>query len=248
MFKTKNKILAVIAGTIFAIFLPYIGRLKVLGFFYKIFTSIIIVMCIKKYKNIKNFIAYYCLFVAYTFVIGGAIFWLIQLLGIEYSMSGLFMYRFEFPLGLFALILLLIIKLVFKLISIIKYKLKTSNFVYSVVIRDGNNKLQTSALFDSGNNVVFDGEGVNIISIGVFLKLYRDIDLQELLCKKTNCGVLKNFACIEINGIGGGEQYISFVVDCLEVGGVKYPKTRFAVAMKNFGEYQCILHRDFVRC
>lgn len=242
----RNKIFDPVLGAVLAIFLPFVSKIKGLCFLYKMISSIIVVLCIRRYKNIKKFITYYLLFITYTFLIGGAILWLIQILNIEYSMSGLFMYKFEFPLGIFAIIVLILIKLLYKSIELIKSKLASSNYMYTVAIYDGGKKIKASALFDSGNNVVFENRGVNIISIGMFLMLYNDIDLQLLFDHKINNNLLKGLEFVEIKGIGGGEKYITFVIDSLEVGGVKYPMTRVAVAMKNFGNYDCILHKDFV--
>ena len=43
------------------------------------------------------------------------------------------------------------------------------------------------------------------------------------------------------------EKYLTFLVDGLEVNGEIYQNVRLAVAVKNFGDYDCILHKDFVR-
>ena len=126
------------------------------------------------------------MFMTYTFLIGGVILGLINLLHIDYTMSGIFMYKFEFPLGLFISIFLLVIRLIFISVKLIKNKLQTSNYFYELTIKNGEICEKTTAFLDTGNNVKFNSMGVNIISTNLFLKLYKDIDLYQLLLNIMN--------------------------------------------------------------
>jgi len=244
--RIKNKILVCVLGTVFAIFLPYLYAQKKLMFFYKIFVSLFLVLCIKKYKKLRFFITYYLLFVSYTFLIGGVILGAIQILGIEYSMSGLLLYKFEYPISLFVVILLILIRLVFKVLKIAKARLKNSNFMYEVFIEDKGKRVRANAFFDSGNNVKFDNVGINIISLNLFLRLYNEINLCDLITKRVDQNELKNIKYIKISGIGQGDEFLSFEVDFFEVCGCKYHNARFVLAMKNLGDWDCILHKDFL--
>jgi len=120
--KKLNKVLVCGLGTIFAVFMPFLHDQKLALFFYRIFTSLILVMCLKKYKKTTNFLTYYCLFFAYTFLLGGAMLGLIEWMGINYSMSGLYLYTFEFPLSVFALIFILFFRLITSFVKIIRTK------------------------------------------------------------------------------------------------------------------------------
>jgi hypothetical protein len=52
---------------------------------------------------------------------------------------------------------------------------------------------------------------------------------------------------IDISGIGETEKYLSFEINSIELGGKEYRNQRIAVAYKNFGDYDCILYKDFVK-
>ncbi|MGN0960891.1 MAG: sigma-E processing peptidase SpoIIGA [Christensenellales bacterium] len=242
-----NKCLVCILGTIFSIFLPYLYFNKFLLFGYRFLVSIILVMCIKKFKKIKNFLGIYSLFMTYTFLMGGVCFGLINLLGIKYNSTNLIMFSFEFPMGVFILILLLIIKLMCKIIWFIKTKLKNSNFMYDITLIDGESCAKTTGFYDSGNNIIYDDKGVNIISINLFLKLYKNINLTDVMFKKNEISDLKKISYIDIAGIGKKDKYLSFEIDRIIVNGCNYNSPRLVVAMKNFDNYDCILHKQFVK-
>lgn len=242
-----NKALVCGFGAIFSIFLPYLYFSKIILLGYRILVSITLVLLIKKFKKFKNYLTYYALFMAYTFLIGGVCYGVINLLGIEYTSTNLIMNSFEFPFGLLVLILMLAIKLICSVIKVIKKKLRSANYMYDITLIDSDRMVSTVGFFDTGNNVVFKDNGVNIISIGLFMELYKDIDLTEVMLKKNNIRNLKNINYIDISGIGSGEKYLSFEIDEMRVAGIKYLGARIAVAMKNFGDYDCILHRQFVK-
>ena len=246
-----NKLLVCCLGTIFSIFLPYLYFNKFLLFGYRFCVSIILVLMIKKFKKIKNFLVYYCLFLAYTFLTGGACFGLINLLGIDYNSSNLIMNSFDFPMGVFALILLIVIKIIFKVVNLIKVKLGVSRYYYNITLIDGESVAKSIGFYDSGNNVVFQDNGVNIISINLFLKLYKNIDitdimLKNIMLKKNEIESLRGISYINISGIGSNEKYLSFVIDNIIVNGCSYKSPRLAVAMKNFNNYDCILHKQYI--
>lgn len=241
-----RKFLTCFCGTIFALIMPFLYGFNMLLIVYRIISSIVMVLCIKKYKTFKNFILCYLLFVTYTFLLGGLILGIIQIFNIDYSMSGIFMYKFEFPISVFALIVLLLTKLFLKFMCVVKKKLKTSNYLYEVVLIDNGNIVKTIAFFDTGNNVNDENMGVNIISINLFLRICKDVNFENIVLKNIEKLNLKDTKYIDIKSIGHEEKYLSFVVDCLEVNGNKYNNSRVAVAMKNFGEYDLILHKDYV--
>lgn len=244
--KKINKSCVCFGGVVFAIFLPFLYFNKLILLFYRILASIILVMCIRKYNRFKDIAKMYLIFLIYTFMLGGVCFGLINILGFNYTATNLIMNSFEFPMGLFVLILLIIIKLLSKLINFMKNKLRNSNFMYEISLIDNEKVVDSIGFYDSGNCITFDNSGVNIISINLFLKLYNEIDIIDVVVKKKNICNLKDVSYIEISGIGNGEKYLSFVIDKMIVNGCNYLRPRIAVAMKNFDNYECILHKEFV--
>lgn len=242
-----NKSIVCILGTVLAIFLPYLYFNKVLLFGYKILVSIILVMCIKRFHKFKSFLCTYMLFVIYTFLLGGVCYGVISLMGIDYTMSSIMISSFEFPVGFVLVIIVCMIRLIFGLIVAIKNKLRSSNYIYKISIIDGDKSVSSFGFLDTGNNVMVDGKGVSIISLSLFLKLYNDIDVMDIILKKENIKHLKHIQYIQIRGIGNEENYLSFVVDGLNINGkmVNYP--RMALTLKNFGDHDCILSGDIIK-
>lgn len=242
-----NKVAICILGTIFSIFLPYLYFNKVLLFVYKILVSIVLVMCIRRFRKFTQFLLFYMLFVMYTFLLGGMCLWVVNLMGLDYTMSGVLISSLEFPVGLLLSIIFCLIKLMYRWILIMKNKLRASNFIYKISITDGGESVNGIGFLDTGNNVRIDGCGVSIISLGLFLRLYKNMDIMDVVLKKVDIDNLKNVQYINIVGIGNEEKYLSFVVDILQVNGETITSPRLAVAMKNFGDYECILSSDIIK-
>lgn len=245
--KNLNKLIVCIMGSVFAIFLPFLSFNKFIIFIYRIFVSIILVLCIRKFKKFKSFAVVYLLFMTYTFLAGGVCFGLINLLGIEYTTSNLIFYSFEFPISIFIIIFLLMLKLIFRLVILFKIKVKKSNYLYNVTLVDGEKTTNTIGFFDTGNNIMVEGCGVNIISISLFLKLYQGIDITQIFLKKEQIDNLKNIKYIHISGIGDGDKYLTFIIDKMKVDELVFENARIAVAMKNFEDYDLILHNQYIR-
>lgn len=243
-FQRFNKVIVCVLGSIFALVLPLLIHYKIMSFLYKITTSIILVLCLKKYKKFKDFLIYYLMFFTYTFFLGGVCLGVIELLGIEYTMSSIVMYEFDFPVGWFVIVLLLIIKVMMKVVKVIKVKMKNSCYINKIKLCDGEKTADGYALLDSGNNVKFDGKGVSIVSIDMFMKMYSNIKIYDLILNKKLS--LRDSCYITIKGIGSGEKYLSFVMDCIEIEGKKFSDQRVAIALKNFNEYDVILSNEFI--
>jgi hypothetical protein len=150
-------------------------------------------------------------------------------------------------LGVFALVFLIVLRTLKNFIMLIKSKLKQASYIYQITICDGEIKEDIVAFYDTGNNIKNGGVGVNIISLNLFLKLHKDIDLHKVLMGKIDNSILKEVKYIDIQGIGKTQKFLSYNVDFFEIEGLKFENARVAVAMKNFGEYDCILHKDFLR-
>lgn len=245
-FGKLHKWFVCILGGVFALIMPLIMYNKLLLFLYRITTSIILVLCIKKYNKLKSFFVYYLMFFAYTFFAGGVCLGVIELLGIDYTMSSVVMYKFDFPFGVFAIVLIIILRIMSKVIKVIKTKLKIGSFVRRISLSNGECSVHTNAFIDSGNRVSFRGEGVSIISINAFMKLYKDIDVTGILTGKIADKRISGMEYIYIRGLGKSDKYLSFVLDSVEVDGVKYPLQRFALSWKKIGEFDVILHSNFI--
>lgn len=242
-----NKSIICILGSIFAIFLPYLYFNKFLLFLYRIVVSIILVMSIRRFRSIMSFLQAYGLFILCTFVCGGVCYGMINLLGIEYTKSGILISDFEFPIGLFITIMLVVMGGVLRLLDLCKRKLYRANYIYKIILIDGEKRVESFGFCDTGNNVIFDSNGVNIISLDLFSRLHQDVDLTSVVLGKVADGDLRGVEYIPIAGLSQSKKYLSFLIDKMIVGEEEFSYPRIAVALKDFGEYGCILHRQFVR-
>ena len=169
------------------------------------------------------------------------------MLGIEYTMSSMVMYEFDFPFGVFALILLVIIKLMKRVVYKIKNQFKTSSCLRNIRVFDGGNSIECFGILDTGNSIKYNGLGVSIISVEMVLKLYKDINIQDFFTGKIMDKFdQKECTYIDIVGIGKTEKYLSFILDSIEIDNKKFECQRVAVAMKYFGDYDVILNNDFI--
>lgn len=245
-YKKLNKFFACSIGAFMTLLLPFIMGQKILLVLYKISTAIIFVLLLKKYKSFRKFITYLILFIAYTFLIGGACLGIISILGINYTMSGVLVYSFEFPISIFILIFAGVLFLLKKIILILKNQLKITNYLYDIKLIDGNNETSGIGFFDSGNNVKSDGQGVNIISLNLFMKLYKEISIEKIILKNIDVKNLKNVKYIHIGSLSKSQEYLSFTIDKLFINKKICENAVMAVALKNFDNFDCILHSDCV--
>ncbi|MBQ7351673.1 MAG: sigma-E processing peptidase SpoIIGA [Clostridia bacterium] len=241
-----RKHLLCVFGVIFAILLPFLSNYNFLMITYKVLVSVILVLFLKKYKSIKDYILYYFLFVTYTFLLGGGCLAIIYFLNIEYTASSIILYSLDFPLGGFVLLLGLLVKLLFVSIKIIKNKFKTSCYKYEVLLNDDGWSCKCTALFDSGNGVMCDGQCVSIMSIGLFMKLYKQVDITKFLLQKENLDFLRGVKYVDISSVGETKKHLSFVIEKMYVSGQCFENARVALVMKNFDEFDLILHRDLI--
>ena len=244
--KKINKLLVCCIGTGCAFILPYLYGCRVALVLFRLLTSIILVLLIKKYKSFKNFATYYLLFMTYTFLIGGAVLGVINMLGLQYRSSSIIMYSYELPLGVFGVILLLVIRGVMCMCKLIKRKLKSANSMYDVRFYNNGDCVDCLAFFDTGNNITCDSKGVIIISIETLLKLYKDVDISIVFGDNERNDIFKEKKYLSVSGVGKSEKYLSFVIDNMMIGKRNFKCPRIAVAMKNFQDFDCILHKDYV--
>ena len=245
-FNRLNKVFVCIIGSLFALFMPIILDYKIILLLYKILSSIIMVLCIKKYKKLKSFFVYYLMFFAYTFFVGGVCLGVIQLLGIEYTMSSVVMYEFEFSFGVLGVIIVVVLRVMGRVVGAIKSKINSGNFVRNIRLSEGDESVQTYALVDTGNKVNYNGKGVSIISINAFLKLFKGVDIASVLSGRIDGDKVRCLEYINIGGIGVSQKYLSFIIDYIEIDGKRYNSPRLALSWKDIGEYDVVLHSEFM--
>ena len=242
-----NKTFVLIFGSLFALILPMLIKYKFLSFLYKITSSIVLTLCLQRSRKLKHYIINDLMFFAYTFFVGGVCLGIIEFMGIDYTMSSVVMYDFDFPVGIFGLILLLVIRLMKRVALATKNKIRQANYLYKIKLVDAEKSVEGYGLLDTGNGIRYKGEAVSIISIDLFLKLYKNINIKDILLVNIKDLKLKNWEYINIAGIGKSEKYLSFVLEYIEIDNMKINSPRFAIMLKTFGDYDIIISNDFIR-
>ena len=93
---------------------------------------------------------------------------------------------------------------------------------------------------------MLEGKGVNIISLNLFMKIYKDFPLEKLYLQQTINYKLKNLQYIDIGGLSTKEKYLSFTIDRVMVESRIFENVTLAVVLKNFDDFDCILHNNLV--
>ncbi|MEG1705994.1 MAG: sigma-E processing peptidase SpoIIGA, partial [Clostridia bacterium] len=104
--------------------------------------------------SFKRFIWSTLFFVAYTFILGGAIIGLFFLLGIDFTNTSTFNYISDIPIGLYALAVALIAYLAFAIRKYTLEKKKRSAFLCKCRVSVSDKVVECDGYFDSGNTLM----------------------------------------------------------------------------------------------
>lgn len=236
--------MGLLLGVLGAIFLPYVLRFRVLSIFYRIVLGLTMVLVIKKPRTFKMYMKYVFTFVGLTALLGGVIIGTLNVLNIRYTISGVICYDLELPMGIFLGILLFGLWCIKKVILCVQSSLKESNYMINIEIEDGEASISARGYLDSGNMVSVDGNMVSILSLDTFLKLHKEIGLHNVISGNLDEN-LKEVKYVQIDGISKGRKYPTFVVDKMVIADTEYFNQRVAIALKNFGNFDCILNSSF---
>jgi stage II sporulation protein GA (sporulation sigma-E factor processing peptidase) len=240
-------------GTIFAVLMPFL-KLEIFNvyenvvlFLIKMLLGFVMVLLIKKPNNLLNLLTAFFLFLTYTFVMGGMCFGLMYLLNLETTFSGVLLYGFEIPVSIFILLGLMYLKILFGLIKIVKRKINYSNFYYDVKFVSNHKTIYVSGFLDSGNQVKVDDSSVLIINYKTLIKLFPNLNLQNLLTGRLNEVGLPSATMVNITTANGKSKMLTFVLDEVQIIDNKNKvltlrKQKIGLAKTNFlGEFDCLL-------
>jgi len=237
---------ALMLGVVSAFFLPYLISYAFILFVYRIVFSIVIILTLVKFKTLKKFILHVGAFWLYTFLMGGAILGILNLLNINYNVSSVILYNCQVPMGAILILCVANIWLIKNIVVAISEQIRMSKFLYKIKLIDGKSEVVALGFLDSGNKVEVDGKGVNIISLNIFEKLHKDIGIEKLILGKVDKDSLKNMAYINIASLESECKYLTFTIDKMMIEKNTFENVNVAVALKNFDDFDCILSSEFV--
>ena len=241
-FKWINILFACLIGTISAMCLPFVFRYKFLVVVYKIITALLMVLVIQKYTSFRKYFLNLGLLFFFTFVFAGVMIAVLNLLQIEYTISGVLLYNIEFPISVFLILFTVGFWLLKKVLSSLSRQLKFNNYTYNIKLIDNEKEVEGVGFFDSGIMICKDGQAVSIISSEMFFKLYSDYSVNKFLFKNIDHEKLKDASFIKIKSLSKSSEYLTFRVDKFIIDDQAFDNALFAVSSGKFENFDCIIN------
>lgn len=201
------------AGAIIALAYPLIN-VKAITVAVKILCGFLIAASSAKYRSAREFLLTLISFVGLTFLTGGTIVGVFELLGLAYSS--------EISVALMILPAYVVISCAAKTIKTIYKRKDVAAFIYKVVLKRGENEITAAGFMDTGN-CVYDGDSpVVFVNSSVAKRLIFDksgkpVNLKKLTVHTVNGTEEK--ICFKLDGltiyIGGATNIITNVTACV---------------------------------
>lgn len=141
-------------------------------------------------------------------------------------------------------IIAIIITYVYELVvKNIKFKIKSNNLIYTIILKDHKTKLKLNAYLDTGNLLSYQGQPVLILDINAYLKLTRSNLINFYLSKMET---------IALGTVAGNDQLKLTKIDEVTIK-INHEEKKFknqyiAVSTNNFKQtnYQALLSPLFL--
>ena len=177
---------------------------------------------------------------------GGVLIAVLNMLQIEYTISGVLLYNFELPISVFGVIICIGGWLLKKIIIKLSNQIKLNNLTCKVTIIDDGVEVSGIGFVDSGNMISRNGQVVNVISSDMFFKLHKDYSINKLLFRTIDQNKLKDASYIEIKSLERACKYLTFKVDKIIIDDKVFDNSIVAVALKNFDNFDCIINSKLI--
>ncbi len=228
--KKGRLFLCAFLGGVFALTYPFMQEIGFLLTIIKILFGLLLMLLATNYKSIKSYYVNTLIFFALTFLTGGTILGLSNILGIELGT--------EFSIVIIILPTYLIIKGITELIKYIYKRKEVVSFIYDIELMLNNNVVKAKGFLDTGNGLYFNNEPVIICNKKLFLGLINSNSqlpkLEKIECKTV--GGKTSLLAVKINSLkiyfNNEERIFNNVV--------------MAITKEVSVEYQVILHPSFI--
>lgn len=192
----------------------------------------IIILPLKRYKNVRDYLITYTIFLLHTFLIGGVIWGLMNLLNIRYTISGILIADFEFPAGVFLVVVGVTLYILISLIKYILSRKKIDHSFYKVMLTQDNYNFALTGYMDSGNFSTIQNKGIIYLSKSVFTKI-ENIKSND---KTTTT----------ISSINGVDVIDIIYIDKVSIDDNIYSHIPCGVSRVEFKNFDCLLHSDYI--
>ena len=247
--KKKNILFSSLIGTLFVIFMPLLIDFDILILLYRFLVAVVMVLCLKKYNNLRDIVSLFFVLVVLTFLFGGMLIATLSIFDIVYTSSGLLFLNFEIPISTFVLPIFMYAIITIRVVRFLTNKIKIGRYMYDIeFIKDGKS-YRLKAFLDTGNNLFdVDGRPVIVMELKTFFDIYNDITALQFVNNDMHC-MLNNVHYLNVSTVLSCENMMAFDAEAIIVNNGKqkteYKSICVAVSKSNFNDYNLILHRNF---
>lgn len=196
-YKKGRLFLCAFLGAIIALVFPLIKVHSVILIAIKVLSGILIILISNDYQKKKDFYVHALLFFGYTFLTGGVIIGVFNILGLNYS-SEISIALMVIPVYFVLSACIHVIKFIYRRKDVLRAVYDVEILAYGIVLK-GRGFLDTgNGLFDGDNPVIFCEKG--------FAKRFFDGHLGQIKLKK-----------ITVNTVNGSAQKIAFQIDEIKI-------------------------------
>ena len=215
-----NMVLSSLLGSVVALLLPLFGFNLIINSLVKILLSLVMVVILKKFVKLKEYILYYLTFLFITFLYGGACLFILMYFDKNFKINNFTTY--SLPLGVIVLIVFFIMIVIKNIFKNFYNRKKINNYVYKIVIENNAEKDELLGFLDSGNTLVdsLTGKPITVVNYSSLKNVLKDISITDIILnKETKLNkFFKNVHIIETTSIGNNKNKILIIeVEKLEI-------------------------------
>ena len=181
LFNKKRLVLGALFGALIALLYPLTERLFFINLLVKIMGGLVIMLIANVYQNRRAFYVNFAVFFMLTFLTGGAITGIFNLLGVSLNS--------EFSIGLMFLPVILVISAVTSAIKSIYKNKEVRAYVYKVQLIKDKKSITVNGFLDTGNALFDEKSPVIVCGKKLFLSLVGENLFDSKLKKITVCTI-----------------------------------------------------------
>ena len=219
-------------GAVVALSYPLLCQIKILEFLYKLFSGLLIVLLSSKRWTLRSYFINTAVFFCYTFLLGGAITGVFNLLSISTD--------YEFLSAFIAAIVYVFYRAFGSIVNYIYRQKEIRSLIYDVEIQIAQKREKCKGFLDTGNLVYYQNRPVVVCDVS-FAKRFIGENFNKIKLKK-----------IYLSTVNGSSENIAIDVDEIVIYISDKPNifknVTLAVAAGSVGDgYDLILHPFLIK-
>lgn len=228
----RRLLLCAFLGAVVALSYPLLSQIKILEFTYKVFSGLLIVLLSSKRWTLRSYFINTAVFFCYTFLLGGAITGVFNLLSISTD--------YEFLSAFIAAIVYVFYRTFGSIVNYIYRQKEIRSLIYDVEIQIAQKREKCKGFLDTGNLVYYQNRPVVVCDVS-FAKRFIGENFNKIKFKKiifdTVNGTSENIA-IDV------DEIVIYISDKPNI----FKNVTLAVAACSVGDgYDLILHPFLIK-